>query len=527
MAAPVSPPLVPLLAAAVIALAMLLPPAYLVVRTLSDASSAWEEIYRDRTFQYVINTAWLAVAVTAGAIVLAVPLAWLTTVTDLPFKRFWAIVMALPLAIPSYVVAFTLVSALGPRGIVQDALSPLGVERLPDIYGFPGAWLALTFSTFPYVLLPVRAAIQGLDSSLHDAARSLGRGPWRTFFTVTLLQMRPAIAAGALLVALYTISDFGVVSILRYDSLTRVIYVQYTSAFDRSAAAALALLLVFLTLLLVVTDGFTRGRARYFARSPRALPQVVNLRAWRWPALAACVVVAALGLLTPLSIILYWLLRGVSAGQTTDFAVEAGFNSVYISGVAAIVAVAAALPIAFLATRHSSVMTRGIEKVAYLGFALPGVSIALALVFFAANYAIAVYQTIALLVFAYVVRFLPQALSASRSSMVQVNPAAEEAARSLGKGGLEVFRRITLPQIMPGVLAGAALVFLTTMKELPATLLLSPTGFNTLATEIWSATTEAFFTRAALPALILIVVSATPMVFTVLRESALAREAGE
>jgi iron(III) transport system permease protein len=319
-------------------------------------------------------------------------------------------------------------------------------------------------------------------------------------------------------VALYTLSDFGAVSLLRFDSLTRIIYVRYTASFDRTSAAALALLLVALTIVVVTIESATRGRARYHAATRHQPPPVVRLGHWRWPALAFCGFIVAVSLLLPVSVISYWLFRGIDAGESVEFVREAAYNSVYASSLAAVVAVVACMPVAILAVRHQSPLSSVIEKITYSGFALPGISIALALVFFAANYAEPLYQTLALLVFAYVVRFLPQAYGAIRASLLQVNPNTETAARGLGRGKPYVFWRVTLPQVLPGISGGAVLVFLTVMKELPATLILSPIGFDTLATRIWSATSEGFYTRAALPALILVALSSLPMLFTVLRE---------
>ncbi len=504
--------------AALVAAAMLLPPVYLLVRALSAGGEVWEIVTTWSTVNTVGRTMVLAAAVTGGAIAIAVPVAWLTTRTDLPLRGLWSVVLVLPLVIPSYVGAFTFVSALGPRGMLQDLLEPFGVQRLPEIYGFGGAWLTLTLFTFPYVLLPVRAALRGIDHSLEEAARGLGKNPWTTFFRVTLPQLRPAIAVGGLLVALYTLSDFGAVSILRFDSLTRVIFLQYTSAFDRSSAAALALLLVALALLVVALEGVTRGRARYHTNMRHGAPRLTRLGRWRWPALAFCGLIVSVALILPASVILFWLVRGLAAGESLEFVREAGINSVYVSGLAALAAVAAALPIAILSARHPGLLSGLLEKVTYSGFALPGIAIALALVFFAANYVVLLYQTLGLLVFAYVVRFLPQAVGSCRSSLLQVNPNTEEAARGLGRGPAQVFARITAPQVLPGISVGAVLVFLTAMKELPATLLLSPIGFETLATQIWSASTEAFFTRAALPALILVIISSRPMALIVMRE---------
>ena len=502
---------------ALVAAAMLLPVAYLVVRVWG-AGVLLDEITARATRDAIIRTSVLAAATTTSAIAIALPLAWLTTRTDLPFMRVWSVLLVLPLAIPSYVGAFTFIAALGPRGMLQGALEPLGVDRLPAIYGFWGAWAALTLFTFPYVMMPVRATLRGLDRSIEEAGRGLGAGGLRAFMRITLPQLRPATAAGGLLVALYTLSDFGAVSLLRFDSLTRVIYVRYTSSFDRSSAAALALLLVVLTLVVVSLESATRGRARYHATARHQPRPTVHLGHWRWPALAFCSAIVTVSLLLPVSVICYWLLRGIDAGESVEFVREAAFNSLYASSLAAVAAVVACMPIAVLAVRHPGPLSGIIEKVTYSGFALPGISIALALVFFAANYAGLVYQTMVLLVFAYVMRFLPQAYGAIRASLLQVNPNTELAARGLGRGKPYVFWRVTLPQVLPGVSGGAVLVFLTVMKELPLTLILSPIGFDTLATRIWSATSEGFYTRAALPALILVALSSLPMLFSVLRE---------
>jgi iron(III) transport system permease protein len=281
---------------------VLLPLGYLVIRA---AGAGYDKtlniLLRPRTHEILMNSVALAVSVTLLSIVIGVSLAWLTSRTDLPGRKFWAIAAILPLVIPSYVGAFTLISAFGPRGLAQGWLEPLGVERLPSIYGFPGAFLALTLFTYPYILLSVRAALRGLDPSLEEVARSLGRTPLQVFREITLPHLRPAIVAGALLVALYTLSDFGAVSMFRFDTFTRAIYMQYTASFDRSVAAVLALLLVALTLLILIFEHRARGKARYYRSSAgtvRPTP-LITLGKWRWPALAFCGLMTLLGLLTP------------------------------------------------------------------------------------------------------------------------------------------------------------------------------------------------------------------------------------
>jgi len=225
-----------------------------------------------------------------------------------------------------------------------------------------------------------------------------------------------------------------------------------------------------------------------------------------------------LSLVVPVAILGYWAVRGISAGEPFLLAWSALKNSLYVAGLAAVVAVAAALPIAILTTRYPGWITSILERMTYIGFALPGVVIALALVFFGANYVTPLYQTEGLLILAYLVLFLPTALGATRTSLLQVSPAMEDAARGLGRTPIRVFTSITVPMVLPGLLAGAALVFLLTMKELPATLILAPAGFETLATSIWSASEDAFFARMAVPALLLILASSVPMAFLVFRE---------
>ncbi|MCB0165497.1 MAG: iron ABC transporter permease, partial [Anaerolineae bacterium] len=261
-------PLLLWLVALVIAALALLPLGYLVIRaTGAGYDKVLDILLRPKTHEIFLGSAALATSVTLAAVFIGVLLAWLTVRTDLPGRKIWAVLTVLPLVIPSYVGAFTLVSAFGPKGIVQGWLEPFGIDRLPSIYGFPGAFLALTLFSYPYVLLSVRAALRGLDPSLEEAARCLGRSQLRVFREITLPHLRPSIMAGGLLVALYTLSDFGAVSMLRFDSFTRAIYLQYSASFDRSVAAVLALLLVALTLVILIFEKRMRGQARYYRSS--------------------------------------------------------------------------------------------------------------------------------------------------------------------------------------------------------------------------------------------------------------------
>jgi iron(III) transport system permease protein len=521
------PPLLVVLPAVLVALLLLIPITYLVIRAAQGGTDAIDLLLQPRTVTLLTRTFGLAAAVTASTIAIGVPIAYLTTRTDLPARRTFTVLTAIPLVIPSYVGAFALIAALGPGGLIEGWLEPLGVGRLPEIYGFLGAYLALTLFTYPYVQLTVQGALRGLDPSTEEASRSLGRGALATFARVTLPQLRPAIGAGSLLVALYVLSDFGAVSLMRFSTFTRVIYIEYRSLFDRTSAAVLALVLVACTVAILIAE-------LRMARAPRTTlqrahgtvtrkPPLVRLGRWRWPAAAFCAAVVTAALVVPFTTIGYWLVRGISIGEPITLTVGVAWNSLLASGLGAVAAVAFALPIAVLAARYRSRLGTVLERASYAGYALPGIVVALALVFFGARVGQPLYQSLGMLVFAYVVLFLPQSVGTIRASLLQISPSVEEAARSLGSGPLTALRRVVIPVARRGALAGGALVFLTCMKELPATLLLAPTGYRTLATMIWNASSEAFFARAAAPAVALILLGSLPLAFLIVRQRDLAQ----
>jgi iron(III) transport system permease protein len=497
-------------AVVLVALLSLAPVLYLAIRTATAGVSIWELLRRPRTLLVLGNSILLTFLVTVSASLLGSALAWITVRTDLPGRRIWSGLTCLPLALPSYVGAFALLATLGPNGMLQGWLAPLGIQRIPSIYGLPGAWLALTLFSYPYVQLSVRAGLRGLDPALEDAARCLGLRRAQVFRQIVLPHLRPAIGAGALLVALYTLSDFGAVSLLQYNVFTREMYIQYTATLDRSAAAVLACKLVVLTTVIILIESWTRShRPQYRAGTGTARRQtLVALGKWRMPALLLCAAVTLLGLGIPILVTVFWLLRGLHAEAFIGAQTRLLFNSMTASSLAAISCMIAALPVALQSVRYPGTLSKMAERAAYAGHALPGIVVALALVFFGARYAPLLYQSLAMLVLAYTILFLPLALGSLRTAMLKINPRTEEAAKTMGSSARTVLFSVTLPQLRPGMLTGMALVFLTCMKELPATLLLGPTGFDTLATRIWSATEEAFFAMAAAPALVLMLAAA-------------------
>lgn len=514
------PPLALGAAAGAVALMMLLPVGYLFLRTAGAWDRVAELLLRPSTWAIAGRSLGLVAAVTATGVLLAVPLAWLVTRTDLPGRRFWAVATVLPLAIPSYVGSFLYVVAAGPHGLLQRLLAPWGVERLPDLHGFWGAYLVMTLFTYPYVLLPVRAALQRLDPALEEASYSLGRGRWATFRAVVLPQLRPAILAGARLVALYTLAEFGAVATLRYETFTWALYVQYQVAFDREAAGGMALVLVAAAMALLGIDALLRERWRYHRDTPGTPrpPAPVPLGPWRLPALAFCGLVVLFALGVPLAVLAYWALRGALEGDWWVLLGPATFNSLAVAALAAVVTVAAALPVAALGARHPGRWSGLVDRVVHIGFAIPGMVIALALVFFGIRFLGPLYQTVAMLVVAYAMVFLPTALGPLRASWLQVDPKLEEVARSLGRRPWQVLTTVTLPLVRPGILAGAGMVFLVTLKELPLTLILSPPGFDTLAASVWNSISEAYFGQAAVKSLLLVAASAASVGLILRRE---------
>ncbi len=493
---------------AVVAVVMI-PIAYLLLGAASAGQDGIDYLMRARTLRIVGNSVSLMGAATLFATLIALPFAWLTSRSDLPWRQTWLVLGLAAMVIPSYLTAVTYTEAFGPKGILQSLLAPFGIDRLPGIKGFAGATLTLTMVTFPYIVLPVRAALLHCDRSLEEAGQSLGLNRAGVFRQIILPQLRPALSAGMLMTALYCLSDFGAVAVMRYNAFTRAIFIQ-TESYRMDKASALALILVGMTLLLLLLHSRMQLRGRHYRVGTGASRhlETLPLGKWKAPALIFCACVVGLGVLIPLLVLFKWLL-----GHTLTDPIQTPLalliqNTVGLSAVSALVVTLAAFPLALLAARGGTRFNRLLVNLAYAGNVLPGIVIALALVMFATQNMFSIYQTLPLLIMGYAIRYLPFSIGATESAFAQINPRFEEAARSLGLSPWAALARITLPLARSGILAGMALVFLNVMKELPATLILRPIGFRTFATRIWSAYDEAFLSSIALPGLALILVSA-------------------
>lgn len=470
------------------------------------------------------RTIQLAVLVSLSAAFIGTGLAWLTVRTDLPLRRMWRVILVLPLVLPSFVGAAAFITGLAPGGIIHDALDTIGITPPRRFRGLGASWLVLTAFTYPYVLLPVSARLATLRPSMEESARVLGDGATKAFFRVTVPQLRPSIMGGSLLVFLYTLSEFGAVQLLGYDTLTRVIYA--TRQVDRPLSFAAASVLLVFALIVVAFERSMRGPARPDTGSAGRVGAPVHLGWGAAPATLSCVIVAAVGLFIPIASLATWARRGLADGRVSlgDY-LDPAISTAGVAIIAAVVAVTVVAPIAVTSTRRPNAASSLSAGAVVGGFAIPGLVIALALAVLALNTPTlsSLYQTMALLIIAYVIHFGSQALASTEQAVRAVPIKLRESGRLLDASSVRRFLRIDLPLMRPGLLAGGGLVMLATLKELPATLLLAPIGFSTLATEIWASFEEGFYAATGLASLVLIVLSGVLTWLLVLRRSELTR----
>ena len=489
------------------ALLATIPVIYLGVR-ISDAGldGVLAVLARPRLPLLVTNTIVLAASVTVSATVLGVVSALILARVRLPVSRLLAGIAVLPLAVPSYLAAFGWIAAF------------------PTIHGFWPSWLVLTVVTTPYVTLPVAAAVRGTPAMLGEVARTLGCGPVRAFWAATWPRIRGATLAGALLVCLYALADFGGVALFRHPVLTTAIYQAYGASFDRNYAAVLAALLALLALLVFAIERRSRLRrlppvGRAGAAEPVRLGAVTPLAI----GVLLAAPVAAVGV--PLASLIVRLANAQTVRELDlPRLIEAIGATIALAGVGAVLAVLLAVPIATLAARYPGPVARLTETLGSLPLALPGVVIGLGLVFFSLGAAPGLYQSAAMLAFAYGVLFLPKTIGTIRAAMEHVPRSLEDVAATAGYTRLARWRLVTLRLARPGIVVAALLAAVSAMKELPATLLLRPTEVNTLAVELWAKTDVAAYGAAVPYAIALVLLAAVPAVLLSPRNERITRE---
>ena len=475
--------------------AMLVPLCYLILRAFeADPQTLHDLILRWRNLDLLINTLALALGVIATTTLIALPLAWLVVKTDIRFKKALTLLGVIPLAVPGYVMAYALIGLGGNYGV----LAQLTGFQLPRIDGYLGAMLALSLYTFPYLFLNLRATLTGLDGNLEESARSFGYRERDIFLKILLPHLAPSLMAGWLVIGLYVLGDFGAVALMRYEAFSYAIFTQYAGAFDRIYAAWLSLMLLAVALSCVMLDGgvIKRRLARVGTGVVRPA-RLMKLGKWQLPAwlFLATIFTASIGL--PTMILVYWLLLSPPA---IDFFLEVPATFLRSAGAAlpaALLAAGFALPVAYLAVRYRSTAATLVERSAYIGYALPPLTLALAMVFFTLTAAPFLYQSLGMLIVTWAMAALALAVGPIRNVLLQTRPSMEEAAHSLGHGPVSTFLWVILPRLRRGILAGIVLVFVLCMKELPITFLLAPTGYTTLAVTVFTRTTEGMLAEAA------------------------------
>ncbi|MDP9116848.1 MAG: iron ABC transporter permease [Actinomycetota bacterium] len=474
--------------------ALLLPELFLL---LQARDVGWPELhrvlFRSLTVELLKNTVLLAAIVTGATAILGTAAAWLIERTDLPLRRLWAVVIVMPVAVPDFVI-----------GYAWHSLSPTFI-------GLKAAAFVMALDLYPLIYLPVAAALRRTDPALEETAHALGLGPWRTFRRVIFPQIRPALLGGSMVVMLALLAEYGAFEILNFRTFTTEIFTELQV--DRSAAAALSLLLVVLGIVVLVGESLAGGRGRASRTGPQAARPPVRRRLGKTtvPALIGLTVLMTLAIGVPIGTLVYWL----STSQHTTLPASTTLLSATLAtaryaGAAAGMATIAAIPVGLLAAQRRGRVGRALERSTYLIQSVPGVVIALSLVFFAVRYAFSLYQTSELLIIAYALLFFPLALVCVRASAVQASPRLAEMGRSLGYRPIRVFFKVTLPIISPGVLAAFSLVFLSAVTELTATLVLVPTGVHTLATQFWAYQTNTAYGAAAPYAGAIVAISVIP-----------------
>ena len=494
-----------LIPAVVVGIGGLIPLVYLLAKAFSAEGTALMQIvFRWRNARLFFNTLLLTGGVLALDILLIIPAAWLTTRVDLKGQRLFTVLCTLPLAIPGYVMAYALLALGGNTGIVAQFFG----TSIPRLSGYWGALLALSAYTSPYLFLNLRTALLGLDPSLEESARSLGYRYRETFFHIILPQLRPALYASGLIISLHVLGDFGVVSLMRYETFSYALYIEYTLSFEHIYAAWLALMLLVFTGCLLYIESKLLNRVflhRAGSGVSRQLPQI-RLGAWRVPAYLYLSLLSFITVIVPAGAVLLWMFRGFDTAALEGL-VNALIGSLSIAIPAGILCAFFAVPFAYVGVRYPSRLSNTLSRVAYIVYAIPPLAFALSLIFFVLNTMSFIYKTLPVLIYACTLHFLAEAIGPVRSSLYQASPHLEEAARSLGYSPIQAFFRALFPTLTRGMLTATALVFLATMKELPLTFLLSPAGYETLALNVWSYTSEAMFAEAAPHALAILAFS--------------------
>ncbi|WP_137937274.1 iron ABC transporter permease [Chitinivorax sp. B] len=512
-----------------IALIPLIPLGVVLAAWAQPPTEVWTHLVDTLLWELVGNTAWLAIGVGTGTLLLGVGLAWLTAIYQFPGQRFFRWALMLPLAMPAYVTAFAVIGLMEFTGPIQTLLREwFGTSAwFPRIRSRGGVILVMSFALYPYVYLLALNAFQSQGRRALEAAQSLGLSRARGFIRVALPMARPWIIGGAMLAMMETLADFGTVSIFNYDTFTTAIYKAWFQMFSLPAATQLASLLVVVVLAMAVAEQRTRGDKRYTQAGRSNQQHRINLNGWQaWGAMLICGLVLVLAFIIPAAQLIYWA-AGIAAQDLDERYVDFVLHSILLAGFAAILVAVCALVLAYTQRRLKGHTSHWIARLATLGYAIPGSVLAVGifvpiawldnlLIDYCRNWLPAgthqiLNGTLTVVLLAYLARFMAVGASPVESAMHRITLSQDEAARSLGLGGLSLIRRIHLPQLRAGLLSAMLLVFVDVMKEMPITLMTRPFGWDTLAIRVFEMTSEGEWQRAALPAIALVLVGLLPV----------------
>ncbi|MGY3439308.1 MULTISPECIES: ABC transporter permease [unclassified Marinovum] len=516
-----------------VALLCLLPIVAVLVAALTGGVETLAHLMSTVLPQYIGNTLVLVATVAAGTLAIGTGAACFVTMTEFRGRRFFEIMLVVPLAFPAYVLAYAYTHLLDHPGVVQSALrATMGWGPrdywFPEIRSLGGAAAMLVLVLYPYVYLLARAAFLGQSASTFHAARALGKTPLQAFLQVTLPMARPAIAAGVLLATMETIADFGTVSYFGVPTFATGIYTSWFNMADRGAAAQLSLGLLAFALTLAVLERRSRGEAKY--HTGQKVERLTRLRLSGWSEAAAwalCAIPVLLGVLVP---IVALVIMGQGSGQDLLSRRYVGFiqNSLILAGVAAVVTVGAAVVLGYFHRASKTPGARWALQAGRLGYAVPGGVIAVGLMvpfaafdnaldavmrdWFGVSTGLLFTGSIWVLIFAYLIRFLAAAIGAYEGGQSAINPNLDAAARVLGQTSYGTLRRVHMPILTPSLLTALLIVFVDVMKELPATLILRPFNFDTLAVQAHRLAADERLDGAAVPSLVIVAVGLLPVI---------------
>ena len=518
-----------------IAIAMLLavPLVIVVANIFVPAGDVWQHLAATVLQDYIINSLLLMFGVAIGSLILGVGSAWLVSVTDFPGRKYFEWALLLPMAIPAYIIAYTYTGMFDFAGPAQTFIREItgwgyGDYWFPEIRSLGGAALMMSLVLYPYIYLLARAAFLSQSLCVLEVSRSLGNGPWRTFFYVALPLARPAIVAGLSLVLMETLADYGTVQYFGVSTFTTGIFRTWYGLDNAPAAAQLASILLVFVVVLVTLERISRRRSRYYETGQGKQPlQRLKLIGWgKFSATLFCLATLLFGFLLPAAQLVSWAMDTYE--MIDQRFVTLVFNTVELATISTLLALVLALLLNYARRLQPTYGVRFAVRVASMGYAIPGTVIAVGVVIpfgwfdntldswmrdqFNISTGLLLSGTIAALVFAYMVRFLAVSLHAVESGLERITPSMDEAAQVMGERPLGILGRIHLPMLKGSLITALLLVFVDVLKELPATLILRPFNFNTLAVRAYELASDERLADSASAALAIVVAGLIPVI---------------